>query len=77
MSKEDDTVAAEEPCNNDEHVKKEEFKLIHATAVFDLSPKADLFQDDINCLTKFTHSEEHLRKNIVKIDFESLSGKSL
>ena len=46
---------------------------VHATAEFENSPLQNLVKEDLSSLEKFICSEEHLRKNIAKIEFEVLS----
>ena len=51
----------------------EEFVTVHATAEFENSPLQNLVQEDLSSLEKFLCSEEHLQKNIAKIEFEVMS----
>ena len=48
-------------------------KIVHAVARVENSPYIEVTQDDVNCLERFIFSEEHLKKNIVKALFQSLS----
>ena len=44
--------------------------IIHAKACFRLCPNDRLFQDDLESLTKFINSKDHLNRNIANIQFE-------
>jgi hypothetical protein len=50
-------------------------KIVHAVARVENSPHTDtgVTQEDVNSLEKFIFSEEHLKKNIVKVSFQPLS----
>ena len=50
--------------------------IVRATAVFETSPNPQLKQEDFESLQKFILSEEHLKKNIVNMNFERVSSRS-
>ena len=49
-----------------------EIVFIHAKACFRLCPNDRLFQDDLESLTRFIKSKDHLNRNIANIQFESV-----
>ena len=53
-----------------------EFGIVCATAVFECCPHDQLQEDDLESLNRFILSENHLKQNIVKVNFESLSTRS-
>ena len=67
-----DEVCPDEIDNN-ETSRSDHTSVVHAVATFRNSPNDTIGQDDINSLQNFIYSEEHLQRNIVKIEFEKLS----
>ena len=67
-----DEVCPDEIYDN-ETSKSDHTSVVHAVATFRNSPNDTIGQDDINSLQNFIYSEEHLQRNIVKIEFEKLS----
>ena len=65
----EDEVCTDLEYNNDNETAAE-FTVVHATAVFENSPFSNLVQDDITSLEKFLCSEEHLKKNIMRIELD-------
>ena len=65
----------DEVCPDSEYSRDdlEEFVTLHATAEFENSPLQNLVHEDLSSLEKFTCSEQHLQKNIAKLEFEVLS----
>jgi hypothetical protein len=65
-------VVQDEVCDDtfydNEKAKSDHITVVHADATFRNSPK-----DDINSLQNYIYSEEHLKRNITKIEFEKLS----
>ena len=58
---------------DNETSRSDHTSVVHAVATFRNSPNETLGQDDINSLQNFIYSEEHLQRNIVKIEFEKMS----
>ena len=65
----------DEVCPDSEYRKDdpEELVIVLATAEFENSPLQNLVQEDLASLEKFICSEEHLQKNIARIEFEVVS----
>jgi hypothetical protein len=70
-------VVQDEVCDDtfydDEKARSDHITVVHAVATFRNSPNDTLSQDDINSLQNYIYSEEHLKRNITKIEFEKLS----
>ena len=70
-------VVQDEVCDDDfyddEKAGSDHITVVHAVATFRNSPNDDISQDDINSLQNYIYSEEHLKRNIKKIEFEKLS----
>ena len=61
----------DELCPDSEYIKGvEDNAVVHATAEFENSPFQQLVQEDLASLEKFLSSEDHLRNNIMKVEFE-------
>ena len=61
----------DELCSDTQHNKAlGELTVVNAVAEFENSPFQQLGQEDLTSLKKFLNSEDHLRKNIVKTEFE-------
>ena len=58
---------------DNEMSRSDHISVVHAIATFRNSPNDTLGQDDINSLQNYIYSEEHLQRNIVKIEFEKIS----
>ena len=70
-------VVQDEVCDDtfydDEKARSDHITVVHAVATFKNSPNDALSDDDINSLQNYIYSEEHLKRNIMKIEFEKLS----
>ena len=55
----------EDICNDDENIA-----VVHAVATFENCPNDGLCQDDVNSLQKFVQSEEHLTRNISRMEID-------
>ena len=73
----DSSAVVDEVCPDafydDEKSQSKSITVVHAVATFSNSPNDTLGQDDINSLQNYIYSEEHLRRNITKIEFEKIS----
>ena len=70
-SADDNTANVTDAVAKEAH--KEDIAIVHAVGVFRNSPNETLGQDDVNSIQKYIHSEEHLTRNIVRIEFEQPS----
>ena len=59
----------EDICNDDENTI-ENIAVVHAVATFENCPNDGLCQEDVPSLQKFVHSEEHLSRNISRIEID-------
>ena len=67
-----DEICPDEVYNNAE-AKSANIVVVHAIATFENSPNDTLGQDDIISLQKYIHSEEHLQRNISKVELQQIS----
>jgi hypothetical protein len=67
-----DEICPDEVYNNEE-AKSANIVVVHAVATFENSPNDTLGQDDIISLQKYIHSEEHLQRNISKVELQQIS----
>ena len=50
-----------------------EIVVIHAKACFERCPNDILFQDDLDSVTRFVTSKDHLKRNITSVEFDRVT----